>query len=185
MPSRHCSGDTAGNRPRYRRLSDRSDGRRRSAALEAALPCVGPRWRWTCGSGAARRRPSHGPASRLGAAPDPDPPCARCHEGGGTAHPLSSCPPCGLCPARGKDSSIVSYPRQSRGYREREPLNPVERPSVTHHPKYWSRSEISGDSRRAIRGECAAASRPTSCFPRAETAARRAKRDVDLSLHLP
>ena len=57
--------------------------------------------------------------------------------------------------------------------------------SATRHPRYWSRSEISCGSRRAIRGECAAASHPTRRFHRADTAARPSKRDVDLSLHLP
>jgi hypothetical protein len=63
---------------------------------------------------------------------------------------------------------------------------PPEPPlSATRHPRYWSRSEISCVSRRSIRGDVAAASRPTRRFHRAETTSRRVKRDVELSLHLP
>jgi len=57
--------------------------------------------------------------------------------------------------------------------------------SPPRHPRSWSPSEISDGSRRALRGAGAAASRPTRCFHGAEPAARRAKRDLDLSLHLP
>jgi len=56
---------------------------------------------------------------------------------------------------------------------------------ATRRPRYWSRSEISGGAPRALRGACATASRPIPCFHRADTAARRSTRDMDLSLHLP
>jgi hypothetical protein len=59
---------------------------------------------------------------------------------------------------------------------------PLLRPP--RHPRYWSHSEISGGSRRAFRGEYAAASRPIRCIQRAKVTARRAQRKVDLPLHL-
>ena len=41
-------------------------------------------------------------------------------------------------------------------------------PSATHHPRYWSHSEISGDSRRAIRGECGIAPSSNPAFSEGE-----------------
>jgi len=79
---------------------------------------------------------------------------------------------------RGRSREAPPYP----DYGSVSPAPPL---SATRHPRYWSRSEISGGSRRAIRGESGAASRPTRYFHKEETAARRSKRGVDLSLQFP
>jgi hypothetical protein len=82
--------------------------------------------------------------------------------------------------------------QRERGPRKQIPIcyaimGPVRLPPAERH----ALSEILepfrnlGGSCRSIRGDVAAVSRPTRSFHRAKTAARRSKRDVDLSLHLP
>ena len=183
-------------------------GRRRAARPRAPeRPCFGTRAGGLRG-GAARRGPGRGlvrrsGAVRLGSAcPEmlPDEVLSAPAGGPRAGVALPASPPLqgprnpdALC-LRCVRSGLRQAPPPTRLIRPRFDMRSpsTERPGppapplrAMRHPKYRSRSEISGGPRRALRGAGATASRPTRRFHWAETPASRGTRDVDLTLHLP